>query len=120
MSRILIIDDDDDLRMALSMRLASEGFQVEDAPGISGGLKVIELNPPDIIVMDVIMPEMDGLTALKKINSITGKKIPVIIMTGTASLMEDVFRLEGAKGFLKKPFDSSKLLAQIRKIQAAN
>ena len=120
MSRILIIDDDDDLRMTLSMRLASEGFQVNDASGISKALQFIESDRPDLIVMDVLMPEMDGLSALKEINAVTEKKIPVIIMTGTASQMEDVFRLEGARGFLKKPFDSSKLLAQIRKIQAAS
>lgn len=118
MKNILIVDDDRDLTAMFQMRLNSEGFKAEVAYDGNEALESIQKKAPDLIVMDALMPNLDGLATLKQINQMSDKKIPVIIVTGKALMIEQAFRLEGAEAFLMKPVDGGDLVKQIREIEA--
>ena len=116
MKYVLIVDDDQDLASMFQMRLQGEGFEVAVAYDGKEALQSIQKRAPDMIVMDAVMPGLNGLAALKQINQMTDKKIPVIIVTGKALMIEQAFRLEGAEAFLIKPVDGNNLVKQIREI----
>ncbi len=118
MKNILIVDDDRDLASMFQMRLSSEGFKAEVAYDGKEALESIQKKAPDLIVMDALMPNLDGLATLKQINQMSDKKIPVIIVTGKALMIEQAFRLEGAEAFMMKPVDGGDLVKQIREIEA--
>ena len=121
MKHILVVDDDADLVGALKIRLESENsFVVSTAHNGEEALRVTQRGPLDLIVMDVLMPNMDGLTALKAINKMTEKRVPVIIITGKAVMTKDAFELEGACDFMIKPIDGSQLVKRIKEILAQN
>jgi DNA-binding NtrC family response regulator len=117
MKHILIVDDDADLVQTFKVRLEADGdFVVSTARNGEEALRVIQRGTPDLIVMDVLMPKMDGLTTLKAINKMTEKKVPVVIITGKATMTKDAFELEGACDFLEKPVDGSRLVKRIKEI----
>jgi len=118
MKYVLIVDDDRDLVSMFQMRLDSEGFQTAVAYDGKEALASIEKKLPDLIVMDALMPGLDGLATLKQINQMSNKKIPVIIVTGKALMIEQAFRLEGAEAFMMKPVDGADLVKRIREIEA--
>lgn len=107
---ILIVDDDLDLIETLKIRLEAVTYIVRTANNGEEAITAVNENAPDCIVMDVMMPKMDGFSTLKQLNQVLQKKIPIIIMTGTKSIPEEEFRIEGARGFLRKPFDAQDLI----------
>ncbi|MFC1531764.1 sigma-54-dependent transcriptional regulator [Thermodesulfobacteriota bacterium] len=113
MSTILIIDDDDQLRKSFKKLLKEEGYSVESAPSGEAGLKRIRTNPPDIVVLDMRLPGMNGLEVFKIIHEID-PKLPVIIMTayGTTETAIEATKL-GAFDYILKPFDIPDMLATI-------
>ena len=115
---ILLVDDDPDLTSMFQMRLEKEGFEVVVAHDGKDALQSIQKKTPDLVLLDALLPGLDGLAALKQINQMTDKKIPVIIVTGKALMLEQAFRLEGAEAFLIKPVDGSNLVKQIRGVDA--
>ena len=82
-STILIVEDEPSLRLALSSKFAGEGFAVSEAPDGAVGLTRAIEEKPSIILLDILMPIMDGLTMLKKlrVDSTYGKDVPVIVLT---------------------------------------
>lgn len=117
MKHILIVDDEKDLAQALKVRLETNpDTVVSTVENGEEALRVIQRGTPDLIVMDVLMPKMDGLTTLKAINSMLDKKVPVIIMTGKAVMMKEAFQLEGACDFLMKPVDGVQLAKKVNEI----
>ncbi len=122
MKHILMVDDDEDLMQVLKTRLETDSeFVVNIAHNGEEALRVVQRSAPDLIVLDVLMPKMDGLTTLKAINAVCDKKIPVIIMTGKAAMMKDAFKLEGACDFMVKPVDGGQLAKRIKEIlQSSN
>ncbi len=117
MKHILIVDDEKDFVQTLKIRLETEGdFVISAAHNGEEALRVIQRGAPDLIVMDVLMPKMDGLTTLKAINTLLEKKVPVIIMTGKAMMTQEAFELEGACDFLIKPINGSDLAKRIKEI----
>lgn len=118
MKNILIVDDDRDLVSMFQMRLDSEGFKTEVAYDGKEALESIQKKAPDLIVMDALMPGLDGLATLKQIRQMTDKKIPVMIITGKALMIEQAFRLEGAEDFMMKPVDGADLVKRIRQLEA--
>jgi DNA-binding response OmpR family regulator len=119
MKHILIVDDDPDLAQTFKMRLEADGdFVVSTARNGEEALRFIQRGVPDLIVMDVLMPKMDGLTTLKAINRMIEKRVPVIVITGKAVMTKDAFELEGACDFLTKPLDGSHLVKRIKEILA--
>ncbi len=88
---VLITEDEKILRDALRLKLASEGFIVLEAKNGEEGLDIALKEHPDIILLDLVMPKMDGMSMLRKIREdIWGKNVPVIILTNLSSADEDI------------------------------
>ena len=118
MSKILVIDDELNLRKLIRANLRARGYQVLVADEGETGLKLVELERPDLILLDLRMPGMSGwdvLMALKTGQKL--KKIPVVIMTA-AMLEEDAYKLRSmrAAGILLKPFSVDELLRQVTQV----
>jgi DNA-binding response OmpR family regulator len=114
--RILIVDDDPRLLHVVSMYLGIEGYEVDTAPNGEEGLRLLEQHRPDLVVLDVMMPGIDGLEACRRIKSNPETRtIPVVLFTAL-SRTDDVEngRAAGANRFINKPFSLIGLGAVIR------
>jgi two-component system nitrogen regulation response regulator NtrX len=107
---VLIVDDEEGIRESLTGIFEDEGYEVVSAPSSEEALKIIKERTPDIIFLDVWLPEMDGLEALSRINEME-KEVPVIIISGHGNieLAVKATRL-GAYDFLEKPLSLDKVL----------
>ncbi len=116
MPKILIVDDAEFLRLRISKMLVGDGFEVFEA---ENGLKAIETyqaNSPDLVLMDVTMPDMDGLTALKQIKKLDAKaKVIMLTALGQESVVLEAIK-SGARDFVVKPFERDRVMNAIRKI----
>jgi DNA-binding response OmpR family regulator len=113
--KILLIDDDALFRRSLSFHLQQSGYQVQTAASAEDGLKIICSGPPDLILLDIGLPGMDGLDALRHFNDQTDA--PVIFITARRRELDEILGLElGADDYITKPFDTSVLLARIKAI----
>lgn len=115
--KILMIDDEDDIRTVAQMSLQTVGgFQVVLASGGEEGLKVSEKEKPDLIILDVMMPGLDGPGTLKRLKeNPESAHIPVVFLTAKAQQMElEELKSMGAAGVLTKPFDPMKLPELVR------
>ena len=111
--KILVVDDEQQLAMAVKIRLQSRGYQVATANDGQQALAAIEADRPDLVILDVLMPVMDGYSCMREINSRFGRgQIPIIILTAR-DRMKDLFDLEGIADYVVKPFDHEDLLARI-------
>lgn len=112
--KILIIDDDADMVEMIGLRLETSGYEVITANDGLTGLERARKENPDLILLDVRMPKMDGHTMLRNLKKYreNTKSIPVIMLTGMKKL-EDLFYLEGAVGYITKPFDDKEFFAKI-------
>lgn len=115
MSRILIIDDDDQLRLSFEKILKQENHQVETAASGEAGLKFIQRSLPDLVILDMRLPGMNGLETFHAIHEIE-HKLPVIIMTafGTTETAIEATKI-GAFDYVLKPFDVPCMLTVIEK-----
>ena len=113
--QILIVDDDSDLRQALTEQLALHvEFRVTEAADVASAVASVEATPPDLIIMDVGLPDMDGREAVRVLRS-GGFKRPIIMLTARDSDADTVIGLEsGANDYVSKPFRFAVLLARIR------
>ncbi len=113
--KILIIDDDALFRRSLSFHLKQAGYQAQAAASAEEGLSIIRNNPPDLVLLDISLPGMDGLDALHYINDNT--EIPVIFVTAHHRELDEIMGLElGADDYITKPFDTNILLARIKAV----
>ena len=116
MPKILVIDDELNLQKLVKVNLAARGYQVLVAADGEEGLKLAQLEYPDLILLDLMMPGMSGwdvLMALKTNRKL--QKTPVIIMTASARKdEEDKARSMGAVGYLVKPFGVDELVRQVK------
>ncbi len=119
MSHILIIDDDDQLRKSFLKLLAEEGYKVASAASGEAGLEMVKKTRPDLVVLDMRLPGMNGLETFRAIHGID-PRLPVIIMTayGTTETAIEATK-QGAFDYLLKPFDVPDMLAVIEKGLAA-
>jgi cellulose synthase/poly-beta-1,6-N-acetylglucosamine synthase-like glycosyltransferase/DNA-binding NarL/FixJ family response regulator len=115
-ANVLFVDDDEQIRHLVTAILRHEGFQVTIATKATDALKYLETATPDIIVSDVMMPDMDGFTFLKNLRSQpASSKIPVILLTALVKSDDVVTGLSlGADDYIRKPFMPSELVARIR------
>jgi len=114
--QVLLVEDDQSLATGLSKALRSEGFVTNHVAAGEAALHAIRVDPPDIIVLDLGLPDMDGLDVLRKIRR-SGSTIPVLILTARASIDARVSGLDsGADDYLPKPFEPRELLARLRAI----
>ncbi len=115
MKKILIVDDDTALRTALIRYLQKRGYVVQDAASGLEGLASFEKDPPDLIVSDVIMPEMDGFEFCRRLRSLrTGQLVPFIFLSSKGEVEDRVQGHSiGADDYLIKPFEPRELMAKI-------
>ena len=118
MLKIITIDDDPVVRTLIKKTFSSLGFEVITAADGIEGLRAIENNHPDIIILDVMMPIIDGLEVLKRIKA-TPKiaKIPVIMFTAISDghMVVETSKF-GADDYIIKPFQSSVLIQKVKKL----
>ena len=113
--RVLIVDDDARLFELLESYLEPNGVRVVHAPNGRKGLEALQSSGFDAVLLDVMMPELDGLNALKKIRE--SSRIPVIMLTAKGDETDRVVGLElGADDYLAKPFSPRELLARLRAV----
>ncbi len=114
-SRLLIIDDDEKLNKLLTDYLGKMGFEVMSATLPSQGLEKLERESPDLVILDVMLPEMDGFEVCRTIRQ--SSTIPVIMLTARGEVMDRVVGLEiGADDYLPKPFEPRELVARIQSV----
>ncbi|HET7845970.1 MAG TPA: response regulator, partial [Acidimicrobiia bacterium] len=116
--RVLIADDDPDILAVVQVNFELEGLEVETAVDGEDALQKATANPPNVIVLDIMMPRMDGLTALHRLRSqaSTGN-IPIILLTARGLPEDRVRGLElGADDYITKPFDINELVARVRAV----
>lgn len=111
---VLLVDDDDAIRAGLAAALQRAGFRTLEAGTGLEALRLIEQQPPDVIALDILMPELDGRETVRRLRQ-AGNWTPVIMLTQISATGEKIASLEeGADDFLNKPFDSYELIARIR------
>ncbi|OGW77075.1 MAG: hypothetical protein A3J52_01635 [Omnitrophica bacterium RIFCSPHIGHO2_02_FULL_49_9] len=122
---ILIVEDDDELLNVFKVRIESLGYQVLTAQKGDEALRLAREKLPSLIILDIFLPDMDGLTMLKRIKAPidiqTGrtsmtKDIPVIVITGKAPMVENMTRVEGAADFFVKPIDVHQLIKRVEQL----
>ena len=112
---ILLVDDDDLLRRSLAFSLEQSGYQVHTASTAEDGLVLAQRVHPDLVLLDISLPGMDGLDALKVIKA--QEEIPIIFLTARRRELDEVVGLElGADDYITKPFDVDVLLARIKAV----
>ncbi|MFF5128493.1 response regulator transcription factor [Streptomyces syringium] len=113
-ARILIVDDEPAVREALRRSLAFEGYGTELAVDGLDALDKVDAYDPELIVLDVLMPRMDGLTAARRLRA-AGTTVPILMLTARDTIGDRVTGLDaGADDYLVKPFELDELLARIR------
>jgi two-component system response regulator MprA len=111
---ILVVDDDAPIRRMLVRTLAAEGFEARAAPDGGAALAAIEESAPDVLVLDVAMPGLDGLDVARRIRT-KGLAFPILLLTARDAVAERVAGLDaGGDDYLVKPFATEELLARIR------
>ncbi len=114
--RILVIDDEERILNFLSSKLKASGYVVLTANNGLKGLEQAQAQEPDLIVLDLLMPKMDGLEMLKELRSFSA--VPVIILTAKGAHADRIKGLElGADDYLPKPFNPDELVARIEAIR---
>jgi excisionase family DNA binding protein len=115
---VLIVDDDERLREYVRVNLETVGYEVREAASAEQGLRALEEKTPGLVLLDVMMPEMDGWEMLRRVQERHGVgTIPVLMFSGKVDeeeLGEAASR--GAQGFIGKPFDPRELIDQTRQL----
>lgn len=112
--RILVIEDDADLAQFISKGLKEERYAVDLAADGEEGLALAEANPYDLLIVDIMLPKLDGLTVCRRLRS-AGSQVPVLLMTARNTVEDKVSGFDmGADQFLTKPFAFAELLARVR------
>ena len=112
---ILVVDDDKLLRRSLSLQLAQAGYRASTAAAAEDALALVQRDPPDLILLDVGLPGMDGLEALRQLQQTTD--IPVIFVTARRRELDTILGLElGADDYITKPFNPDVLLAHVKAV----
>ena len=114
-SRILIIDDDENICKIIKLYLEKEGFEPVMAFDGKSGLENFMIQPPELVLLDIMMPDMDGMQVIKELRK--ESNIPVIMLTAKGETFDKVLALElGADDYIVKPFDPKELVARIKAV----
>lgn len=111
---VLVVDDDPAIRTSLGRALVLEGYNIETAQDGNEALSLLSTFTPDVVVLDLMMPNVDGLSVCRVLRS-EGNRVPILMLTARAETSDRVAGLDaGADDYLCKPFDLEELLARVR------
>jgi len=114
---VLIVDDDPGLRRAVRASLETEGYAVREAGTADEGMAALDDGAPDLILLDVMMPEVDGWELLRRVQEKHGVgTIPVIMFSGRVEEGAEEAVSRGAQGFIGKPFDPEQLIESTKQL----
>lgn len=117
--QLLMIEDDTRLAHMVGEYLGQSGFGFHHAPDGMSGLEQLQQHVPDLVILDLMLPDIDGLDVCRRIRSLPGglAKVPVLMLTAKGDPMDRIIGLElGADDYLPKPFEPRELLARIRAV----
>ena len=115
---IYIVEDDSSIRELVAYTLNSQGMEAEGFECPSAFFKALDKKMPDLVLLDIMLPEMDGLSVLRKLKGTPAcSRLPVIMLTAKGSEYDTVMGLDsGADDYIPKPFGMMELLARIRAV----
>lgn len=117
--KILLIEDDDLIRQLYADQLKAAGLQVFDYPDGNSGLSALRLEKYDLIILDIMLPDINGLEILKQIKKDSNlKSIPVVLLTnlGQDSVIKEGFKLGADAYFIKLAYNPDQIVAEVKKI----
>lgn len=118
--RILVVDDDAKIASFLRRSLVLEGYEVSVANSGADGLRIIAEQPPDLMILDIMMPGVDGIEVCRRVRA-AGETLPILMLTARDSTADRVRGLDtGADDYLVKPFALEELLARVRALLRRN
>lgn len=115
MTHVLLVDDEEALRASLSYALVKEGYQVTTAADGRSALKQFHKQVPDVIILDLMLPEIGGMEICWRIRAFSN--VPILMLTAKDQDIDKVWGLEaGADDYITKPFNTRELLARIKAV----
>ncbi len=113
--RVLLIDDDEELNALLTEYFARYGLTVSSAAHPHDGLRALKADPPDLLVLDVMLPGMDGFAVCREVRRTS--RVPIIMLTARGDVADRIVGLElGADDYLPKPFEPRELVARVQAV----
>jgi DNA-binding response OmpR family regulator len=114
---ILVVDDEDSVVEVVSLYLKREGFTVSQASDGRQALRLINEQMPALVVLDLMIPHVDGLEILRRLREEPGKSVPVIMLTARSQETDRIYGLElGADDYVTKPFSPAELVARVKAV----
>ncbi len=115
-ARVLIVEDDESIALGLEMNLTAEGYTVETESDGESGLEHALAHPPDLIILDVMLPRQNGFEVVQRLRE-KKSTVPVIMLTARGSESDKVMGLDlGAEDYITKPFGLAELLARVKAV----
>src|SRR5262249_23116278 len=118
MQRVLIVDDDPDIQRLVSYNLGQAGFEVTAAASGRKALESVQKNPPDLIILDLMLPDVDGMEVCRTLRQREdSRRIPIIMLTARSEEIDRVIGFElGADDYVPKPFSPRELVLRVKSI----
>jgi two-component system KDP operon response regulator KdpE len=115
MTTVLVVEDDTSLRRALRTSLRARAFEVVEVPTAEEGLVLVADDRPDVVLLDLGLPDLDGIEALRRMRSFS--HVPVVVLTARDRQQDKIEALDaGADDYVTKPFDVEELVARVRAV----
>ena len=117
MERVLIVDDDPDILRLVSYNIGQAGFEVMTASTGRKALEIVQKQPPDLIILDVMLPDVDGMEVCRTLRQQSTRRIPIIMLTARGEEIDRVVGFElGADDYVAKPFSPRELVLRVKSI----
>lgn len=118
MERVLIVDDDPDIQRLVSYNLGHAGFEVATASNGRAALETVQKQPPDLIILDLMLPDVDGMEVCRTLRQReSSRRIPIIMLTARSEEIDRVIGFElGADDYVMKPFSPRELVLRVKSI----
>ena len=116
MPKILVVDDAQFMRLRCTRLLSEHGYEIAEAQNGREAVEVYQKFRPDVVLMDITMPEMDGLTALRQIRQLDpNAKVAMLTALGQQGIVMEAIK-SGARDFIVKPFEAARVLTAVQRI----